>query len=71
MSEPIDRDENRFRYLSNEPLAVIPEGTSTPLEFKTTHEMMAERDAWLAETEICRCCGGLGRTPLAKTASQS
>lgn len=71
MSKPIERDENRFRYLSNEPPAVIPKGAVMELDFKTTTERMAERKAWFAETELCRCCGGLGRTHLVKTTTRS
>jgi hypothetical protein len=61
------RDDNHFRYFAPDPPAVIPEGVSMQLEFKTATELVAERKAWIAETETCRCCGGLGRTPLAKS----
>lgn len=56
-------NENRFKYLSNEPPAVIPVGTFEPFEFKTTRERMAERAKWIASTKTCECCKGLGRVP--------
>jgi hypothetical protein len=37
------KDNNRFRYLSPEPMPSIPEGTSMPFEAKTAREIMAER----------------------------
>lgn len=64
MSEPIERDENRFKYLSNEPPAVIPEGVGMALEIKTTTELMGERAAWFARTKRCDCCNGTGRVPI-------
>lgn len=60
--EPVTRDNDRFRYLSNEPGAVLPEGYCMPLEIKTTTERIAERQQWIASTEVYRCCGGIGRT---------
>lgn len=62
--KPIIRDDNYFRYFAPDPPASIPEGTSMPLEIKTTAERVAEREAWIAATEKCKCCGGLGRTLL-------
>lgn len=56
-------DENRFKYLSDEPIAVIPEGTVMEFEIKTTAERVAERKAWRDSTKLCDCCGGLGRVP--------
>ncbi len=65
MSKPIERDENRFRFLSDEPRAIIPEDAVMVLDFKTTTERIAERQAWYNSTVICECCKGLGR--VAKT----
>lgn len=64
MSEPIDRDENHFRYFAPDPPASIPEGTSMLLEIKTTAERVAERKAWIDSTKTCECCKGRGRVPL-------
>jgi hypothetical protein len=39
-------DDNHFRYFAPDPPATFPEGfEGAPLEFKTTTEMMAEREA--------------------------
>lgn len=65
------REDNRFRYFAPEKLAVIPEGTKMELSLKTTTEMMAERDAWLAATVKCPTCGGKGRVSTQPAAAES
>jgi hypothetical protein len=57
-------DDNHFRYFAPDPPASMPEGTMEPLVIKTTAERVAERQAWLAKSETCPCCKGLGRVPV-------
>lgn len=69
---PLPRDENRFRYLSHEPAPHelgIPDGYSEPFDMRTTRERIAERQKWLAETECCPNCRGLGRVTKGTTES--
>ena len=57
----VPKYDNVFRYLSDEPLAVLPEGLKMPLELRTTVEMMADRDRWLENSHQCPTCDGRGR----------
>lgn len=69
-SSAIGGAANKFRYFAPDPPASIPAVISEPFEMKTTRERIAEREAWIASTEVCQCCGGKGRTTPAVTSKE-